>query len=78
VFELAAVDEVFGTKVFDLTALMDGVGRSVKRLDLGNAGLAGDEVLPELLDTDTDRRNDPKAGNDDAALGVAMFSLRAQ
>jgi len=54
VLELAAVDEVLGVEVFDLAPFVDGVGGSIEGLDLGDAGLAGDEVFPELFNADAD------------------------
>jgi len=75
--ELTAINKIDRSEVFYLTTLVDRVSGGIEGFDVGDTGLAGDEVLPELFYADPYRRHDPKAGYDDAALGVTMYFSRA-
>ena len=67
-FDVFAVDEVFGVEVFDLAGDAGGVGGGVEEGDGSYAGLALPDGLPGLFCSDSYRAYEAYSGDYDAAF----------
>ena len=63
-------------EVADLAGGLRLVARDVELRDLGEAGLAADQVVPRGRDVVADRADDAQAGDDDAAVVIGFAHAR--
>ena len=63
-----AIDVAVGRPVVDVAAELDLVAGGVERLQLVNAALAAQNLLPQVVDLAAQRRDGTNAGDDDASF----------